>query len=598
MIEVVPCVALPPGTRQLFTYRVPPGTDAPVGALVRIPFGSRTVDGVVWRKSLTALKQHVVKNIEDVVSPRLLTHRETIFLERLAELSLESLALLTKSLVSVRRPMGALPDFPRSPREGRSPAVTLVHGVIPDAVLASLPDIGEGQVLMLVPELSLADSLHKAFRKSGIPTQRFAQTLSLTHRRTVLRELVAGASGVFIATHSGIFLPFPKLQSIVVVEPGLPAHRQWDLHPRYDARLAALLRAERDRVPTVFVSSLPSMDLQSLPVRRVTVRGSPPTLTGRILRRRIEEEPVLGDSAERTVRETLEHGHSVFLFQNVVGGERLYGCARCGFVFRCTVCGSVLHRVRGMLTCLSCGTIAGPMRSFCPQCGSPRVAPRRVGTAALAELLGKTFPHIPILRLDRESMPRQAQTARSLKAPSLVIGTERAFTVLTPKMFHLSVVVDGDQLLAVPAFDAAEAAMRIIARVAVLTAPPHEQTLTVQTAMPDFPLFQALAAGSLHVWIDAELATRKALTFPPFASVLTLTRDFRTRGRAETATLPLVERFGRRKGVRVGMRLTRVAKGFRSTVTLRGKRSTLWKALPFIPRSWSVDPLVPLRELL
>jgi len=401
-----------------------------------------------------------------------------------------------------------------------------------------------------------------------------------------------------VATHSGVFLPFTTLQSIIIAESALPSHRQWDLHPRYDARIAALLRARTLGVPVRFLSSLPSADLQALGSKSVTVSGSLPPLSGRILRRYGEGQHPLLPDVEQEIRERLTRRRPMFLFQNVVGAERQYVCSACGFAFRCELCGGMLQRSTGHLVCRECRSVAGPVRSFCPRCGSPRVHPRRVGTGALEEVLRKTFPNASVLRLDRESVPRSLQEIRTGDTPTLVVGTERAFAVLPERIFALSVVVDGDALLTSPAFDTAETALRLITRVAALTDPPHERTLTIQTTMPDFPLFRALAEGHIDAWIAAELGDRRTLRFPPYAAMLHCTRQFSEFSRAEKDTASLVQQFRKRGHLRVGWRIPRETRGFRGDIIARGSRDALWKVLPALPRSWTVDPLIPLRELL
>lgn len=629
--DVVPCVTLPARGRQHYTYHVPAGLPVPVGSIVRVPFGERAVLGVTL-KAARRPRYHT-KDVLRVESPPLVREEDLALLTALAELSLEPLSLLVKALVAVRWPLRKSDTLhagiPRSSglvrrtggphtRSKKRRAATRIRLVWSERAADLLRHTAGKQTLVLVPELVIAEELARCCRNTGIPAQLFSQGLPLEKRRAVLEALVSGADGVTIATHSGIFLPFAHLADIIVAETALPSHRQWDAHPRYDARLASLLLGRMRDVPVTLQSSLPSLDMTNMaqrgPARRsigeggrarqrpralVAVRGSPPSPRAGIVRRTFEDAQPLSVESEHRVRETLARGKSVFLFQNVLGSERLFVCSGCGHTLRCKSCGGILQRGNnGNLLCPTCGTPAGPVRSFCPRCHRPLVRPRRTGTRALERLLGTGFPGATVVRLDRESLPRRAGASFRIAAPSVLIGTERAFAFLPAAACGVSVILDGDALLSSLLPDAAEAVLRVIARIAQLTEQPHERTVLVQTTMPTFPLFSALDRGHVAAWVTKELADRERLDFPPYATLALCSRVFPSRSRARRETLHVVSAAKRSPRVRVGWRQSERGKEHRSDILLRGPRAELSRLITAQARAWDVDFHVPVSAAL
>lgn len=598
-VEVVPLIALPAGVSQRFTYRLPPGVSPSAGSLVSVPFGSRVVRGVVWARAGARAgagrARRGIKAVREVVGAPLLFPGEACWLEALAALSLESLAQLTKALVSVRAPLpGGVPPS----RAERSPGGATTHVHWSDDIGAVLALGAAAQVLVLAPDRAVARRAARLCATAGVPARVFSQSLRVTERRRILQGLIAGEPGATIATHSGVFLPGANLAAIIVAEASLPSHRQWDLHPRYDARVAAVLRGAMFSVPVHLTSHLPSLDLASLADRGAFVHGALSPLTARVLRRPVGQAHPLLPEVEGVMRETLAQSRPVFLFHDVVGSERQYACDACGHRLACARCGGAVQRDGRTLVCRACGSRAGPPPLFCPRCDSPSIRPRRVGTRALEEIVRRVFPGVPTIRLDREAVSRASPLRAAVRGPSLVIGTEKALSVLPDEpSFGTSVVVDADTLLSRPDVDAAEAALRLIARVARLTAPPAGRTVLVQTAMPYFPLFRALADGQLPRWLEGEREDRERLGAPPYAALFRLTKSFPSLPRAREGTERLARRFSSRR-VLVGRRVFRTGRATVGELVLRGPRERLWRLLPDVPRSWTTDPHIPLREVV
>lgn len=608
--DIVPFVPLKAGARQMFSYLEPRGTRLAPGIAVRVPFGPRAVSGFVWRRA-TGKPRPGMKHALGVAHDQPLFHPiELRALERLAEASLESLGLLAKAAAGVRRVSASvqpvrLTEKPRRLNESR-------RGGAPDVIVRwddvsrVFPKNTLGQTLVLVPELAIGHRVLGVLNTLKIPAALFAQGLRVRERRAVISRLVAGEPLAVVTTHVGVFLPFPALEHIVVVEAALPSHRQWDLHPRYDARVAALLLARERSIPLTLQSSLPSLDLLALQqIKGKTQhakREAPTPIRSKlnakrwtILPRSAHDPLVLPDTLS-AVRETLSRGGRALLFHDIVGTERVFSCETCGHMLRCASCAGMLERQGSNLQCRLCGLPAGRVPNFCPRCKSPHLSPRRIGTISLVEDLQRQFPDASVVRADRETLPRAGAAAPSSIPPaSITVMTERGFAALG-QQFDCLAVLEADQLLQDPAPDAEERFLQVVTRLAGYGS--AWTRLLLQTTHPHLRSVQALAAGDLSGWAQQELEDREALGYPPHAALLRLEQSFPTQPRALSAVQKAVERLSTPDArLKTGYRLAGSPPRVRAELLLRGSLRELQRVLPSLPFGWSADPHIPLTVL-
>lgn len=590
--------------------------------LVRIPFGVRLVRGIIVGPGRAPRGAHL-KPITAILSPVPLASRQEIqAVLKLAHASLESYALLLKSLALVRsplRPSGYPASLLRSfvgRSAGQTPlrrstSVKWGRGRKPRASItirwerleAVLPSVIRGPQLFLAPETSIANQALEILRTRNLPAVFFSQGVRVSQRRALLARIANGDAMAVVATHPGIFLPSPALEQITVLEAALASHRQWDLHPRYDARVGALLLAQSCGIPLTFQSTLPSLDLLALKrTRGVASRSQPPLASARVVPRSFND-PLLTPAFLDLLRNAASAGERVFLFHDIVGTERAFTCETCGAMLRCPTCLGMLERAGGSLKCRSCGAAAGPVPHFCPLCRSPHLSARRVGTGKLEFELRRHFPEMEIARADRETVPRFVKEERRFSA-ALVLGTERAFAVLPPASVDRVLVVSADRILEEPRFDADERFLLILHRLALLqrTSSP----VVLQTLHPHARVVKAVGESRVAHWLEEELSDRDRLLYPPVAALLKAERLFPSEARALKSLRDLAARFarGRLPDVRTGIRVRRAPLAARARyatvgeLLLRGPLSALHAALQDIPSGWSTDPIVPVTELL
>lgn len=604
LCDVVPFLPIAVGRKQTYTYRAPAETVLRPGLLVRVPVGTRSVDGIVLRTTTrTRVPAGRLKSVLRVISEApLFTSAELSALQELADLSLESFAGLLKSAASVRRPLTRTPALTyevtmRAPNLGGL-EVRVAWGPLAD----TLPSAPSGQTLILVPELAIGAHVRKSLAERGVSSVLFAQARRVRERRALLEQLARGDEATVVATHAGIFLPFPALARIFVIEAALPSHRQWDLHPRYDARVGALLLARARGVPLTLQSSLPSLDLYHLSQHPKSKQSLPHTLYTlhpevRIIPRTASDS-LLTPDALRSIREGLQNNECILLFHDIVGTERLYTCDTCGMSLRCEQCGGILERAGTNLKCRLCGASSGTPLSFCPRCRSPHFGPRRVGTTAITSLLRHVFPETPLTRLDRETIGRGGISVPSTSShqPSIVVASERSFSVLESATVDRVIILDLDRVLEDDTFDASERFLQILGRLATLRR--GDAPLLVQTRHPHLSLIKTLAQPNrMSDWLSDERADRETLRYPPAAALILLEKYFPTTAVAERTVRRVAREFMDASGVRIGYRIIGGMRP-RAEIVLRGSVEALKRTLPYLPSGWSTDPHLPLSVLL
>jgi primosomal protein N' (replication factor Y) len=406
------------------------------------------------------------------------------------------------------------------------------------------------QAIVLVPEISLTPQTEQRFRA------RFGQVAVLHshmtdaergwHWERIARDEVP----VVVGARSAVFAPVPRLGLIVLDEEHEASFKQ-DSAPRYHARDVALERARAEGVPLVLGSATPSLEswhlarsgsyqLVEMP-RRVLDRPLPDVRT---IDLRNEFERGAGSGAlsrplRLAMQEALTDGGQVILLLNRRGFSTHLQCPACGEVVRCPHCDIALthHWQRAVALCHYCDyEIAAP--HVCPQCNSPGIRYRGLGTQKLEAEVRTRFPEFASLRMDTDTMQSPGSHERALASfrsgdVRILLGTQMIAKGLDFPDVTLVGVVNADTALHLPDFRAAERTFQLLVQVAGRTGRGSRGgRVLVQTFSPDHPAIQAAVRHDYSAFADRELPLRRMLGYPPFASMIRVV----VRGTRETIT--------------------------------------------------------------
>ncbi|MBI4523547.1 MAG: primosomal protein N' [Deltaproteobacteria bacterium] len=396
--------------------------------------------------------------------------------------------------------------------------------------------------LILVPEISLTPQLLDRLEA------RFPGRVGVLHSGLTRSDhwsqwwrIAAGFADVVVGARSAIFAPVLDVGLIVVDEEHDPSYKQ-DEGLRYHARDLAIVRAKLAGCVALLGSATPSIEsfencrqgryrLLEL-TKRVEERSLPRV---EMVDLRSDRDSQLEIRSAKPIRlfsyrlsealkENYGRGRQSLLFLNRRGFANFLQCYLCGFVFRCSHCSVTLtyHLKRPQLFCHHCG-FRQLVRDTCPACGNSSLKGIGVGTQQIEEELSRLIPQARVGRMDRDSIQGKGSPERLFRKwekgeIDIMVGTQMITKGHDIAKVTLVGVLLADQSLNIPDFRAAERTFQLLTQVAGRAGRGEEPgEVIVQTYAPEHYTFQYVASHDYRGFFAAELDSRRALAYPPFA---------------------------------------------------------------------------------
>jgi primosomal protein N' (replication factor Y) len=392
--------------------------------------------------------------------------------------------------------------------------------------------------LILVPEIALTPQLVGRFRsRFGPRVAVLHSALTDTERLRAWQQLRRGEVKVVVGVRSAIWAPVTDLRVIVVDEEHDPSFKQ-DEKLRYQARDLAVVRGRQAGCLVILGSATPSLEtLENARkgryrhlrlTRRVDDRPMP---TLQLVDLRVErpktvenrdtEPPLLSEPLKLALRETLERGQQAILFLNRRGHATFLTCEVCGQNLKCTDCDVCLtyYRASNRVQCNYCGRSHSLPRG-CPECDGPLLQ-LGVGTERIEAEVAEAFPGARVGRLDRDAVTTNERLTDLLSSFArreldVLIGTQMVAKGHDFPGVTLVAVVLADTALSLPDFRAAERTFHLLTQVAGRAGRGADAgRVVVQAYNPDALPIAAMLKHDYEGFSDAELARRRALSWPP-----------------------------------------------------------------------------------
>jgi primosomal protein N' (replication factor Y) len=313
------------------------------------------------------------------------------------------------------------------------------------------------QALILVPEISLTPQMVKRVE------DRFGQDVILYHsalndnqRFQQYSRVLNGEAAVVVGTRSAIWLPFTKLNLIVLDEEHDNSYKQ-DMLPRYHCKDVAIRRALHFGCKVILGSATPSLDTFARAKRGVYALIELDARIAGIL----PEVKLIQPDARRQVAtgirdaiaDRLGKGEQTLILLNRRGYSPVLQCVDCGHIEMCDDCDRPMsvHKEDDILKCHSCG-ITRPLINTCPSCGSAHLRMIGSGTQKVEEELRGLFPQARITRMDSDSTSRKNSHASLLEEfaqhrSDILLGTQMIAKGLDIPNVTLAVILGVDQAL-------------------------------------------------------------------------------------------------------------------------------------------------------
>jgi primosomal protein N' (replication factor Y) len=518
VVRVLPDV---PAVDREFDYLLPPGVTVEIGSMVRVPLHGRRVGG--W---VTAVDVEPPARVQLVEVAKVSGVGPTPGMLELCRWAAWRWAGHLATFLRMASPPTMVQRLPPNRRFAPAADVSAWSFEEPRAVLRLPPPEDAlglaaaatrlGPALIVCPSISQAKGLAAGLRAGGASV--------VTHPEG-WAQARAGQVTV-VGTRSAAFAPLEGLAAVVVIDEHDEALQQ-EGSPTWHAREVCLERARRARVPALLVSPCPSPEaVRRSPLRTVErnrERQGWPVV--RVLDLREEDRARTGLFAAGLPAALPTEGRLLFVL-NRTGRAGLLACRGCRNLVRCDRCdAAVRQRDDRMLWCARCGSERPPV---CTHCGRTDLSAIRVGVTRAREELAALL---------REPVGIGAGAER------VVLGTEAVLH--GPPGDSVAVVfVEFDQELTAPRYRAAEEALGLLARAARRVG-GRRGLLVIQTRIPDHEVVRAAVRADPSIVLDAEIARREALRFPPAVTMALVGGEAAPR---------FIERLGTPPGVEVDRR--------------------------------------------
>jgi primosomal protein N' (replication factor Y) len=563
-------VALDLPLHRCFDYLAPAATSDDIGRCVRVPFGRRSVIGVIVDLPASSdFAAEQLKPVEAILPEpklpadwfRLCEFCAAYYQAPLGEVMLSTLPAGLKRLDP---PKQRMPKPPKPlPAPAPAPELTTEQAAALDRVRAAGPGFkpfllfgvtGSGktevylrliadtlakgaQVLVLVPEINLTPQL-EARVAARFPDAGLVSLHSELTEAARLRNWQAAHSGrarIVLGTRLAVFVPMPDLGLIIVDEEHDPSFKQQD-GMRYSARDVAVFRAHERKLPIVLGSATPSLESWAnatatemrgrytlLTLKERAVEQSRLPAVQRVDLRKEKAEEGLSGILLEAIEKRLLRGEQSLVFLNRRGYAPVLACTACGWISNCRRCAAnlVLHLKDRRLRCHHCG-YETRIPKACPTCGNQDIHPFGRGTQRLEEFLAARFPSARILRADRDAAKSRKQWEALVERihageADILVGTQMLAKGHDFPKLTLVGVVGADAALFAADCRAPErlfAQLMQVAGRAGRAELPGE--VLIQTQYPDHPLYAAVVSHDYPAFAATQLAERKLAGFPPY----------------------------------------------------------------------------------
>ena len=403
--------------------------------------------------------------------------------------------------------------------------------------------------LMLVPEIALTPVFSRRLQAIfGQDVAILHSNLSPGERFDEWRRIRSGDARVVIGTRSAVFAPLENLGIVIVDEEHDGSYRQNE-SPFYHARDVAVVRANRADAVVVLGSATPSLEtFHNAHTGKYTYLQLQNRIGGRPLAKaelidmrevfkRAGKDVVLSPQLIAAIEETHVRGEQTMILINRRGFSSFVLCRSCGETLRCKNCDITLtyHRIDGYLICHYCNyNVKTPKE--CPFCESEFLYFMGHGTEQVEELLRKRFPNLAVVRIDRDTMSRKGEMAKTLQAfdkgeIDMLVGTQM---IAKGHDFHnvtLVGVISVDTMLGMPDLRSAERTFQLLTQVAGRAGRGNlPGRVLIQTYYPEHYALRHAVGQDFEGFYKEEMRYRERLGYPPYfvlASIMVVHGDLK-----------------------------------------------------------------------
>jgi primosomal protein N' len=490
---------------QLLSYLVP-ATILPyvkVGSLVRVPLRHKVVPAVViaLKRRVSAELRGRIRTITSMASAGgTLSPGRVTLIKRLASHYGASLAEVAFHL---------LDDYPSPPKEAVAPSPPptpiFIQGVFEERVkeyAALMQSNSSSSFLFVFAQASYAAGFYRSLPNEIRARVIFDDGKAAAHK--LLGEvLVSGEPFAVVSTLRRIFFPLRPGDFLIVDQPDHPGlkYRQ---RPFMGAKTIADFRVQTEGVTAIFGDVLPAVEdlprfsrghwqLQALRRQKLPLE---------IFNRQGSRELVVAGLMEK-IALCLERQQRLLLLVLARGWASALICRNCSYILPCPDCGRTISVQNGALICRYCQA-GWPKPTLCPECNAADLREVGEGVGRVAKELANHFSQATIQEVSSDQPTYDGAVQLTVATEKIISFPEAAFDGVV----FLSI----DRLLS-------GATLRGSWELAgyLLHFGGRTTELTIQTYLPDHPLWGLVGQGKVREFFQHELELRRRYKLPPYA---------------------------------------------------------------------------------
>lgn len=400
------------------------------------------------------------------------------------------------------------------------------------------------QVLYLLPEIALTTQIIERIRhvfgdRVGVYHSRYSDSQRVHVYRNLLGLTDETPYQIVIGVRSAIFLPFSKLGLVIIDEEHESTFKQHDPAPRYHARDSAQVLALYHNARVVLGTATPSYEtlynarngkFGYVPMDSRYGEVEPPEIVLANIKEATKRKQMVSHFSPLLVdgiKEALDNGEQIILFQNRRGYSHYIICGDCGEIPKCRRCDVSLtyHRGSGKLECHYCGHRESIPNS-CRSCNGTNMIMKGFGTEKIEDEVALVFEGIRVGRLDTDtagSVKGYEKMIRSFENGKLdlLIGTQMLSKGLDFDNVNLVGILDADSMLHFPDFRAFERSFQLISQVSGRAGRRKKRgKVIIQTMDPDHPVIQFIVNRDFEGLYSDQMEERELFGYPPFRKMI------------------------------------------------------------------------------
>lgn len=566
VINVIPTISLPRNQAQILSYFYIKNLKA--GTLVEIPLRNKKIKGIVLESksllsqklSLKKISNFETKSISQVLSKKPILNKNQINIA--LWISSYYYAPLGLSLKAVLPPFWEIKKYPFHAIESKKKdkGLSLKNDIDYLATenfknhhkeYAPLikGNYKKGQILLLVPDKIMADYFMENYKEFN-PIQLHSEVSNKEYYE-LWQKVQSGKPIFIIGTRSSLFLPFQKLNLIIVDDEPNTIYKS-DMTPKYNAPTVAKKIAGLYGSKLIINALIPTIETYNGSKSNWLKYGSKFNINVSDMVSEIKSGnfSIFGKRTTDAILTSAAKKENSILFVPRRGYSPALICKKCGATVTCSKCkvSMVIHKGKEekKLICHHCQS-RQEIPKLCPNCKSYKLKSYGIGVEKVIDGLNGFFekkginpPHI--FRLDSDVIKNNKEKKEIFKKfqeskGGILVTTQMIFSFKYLINSRFIGIMSTDSLAGFIDFRTEERLFRTLSMLGYMA-----ENIHIQTYNPEDISIQALIKKSGKDFFNNELSLRKELNYPPFSQLIKLAYNNKSPRKAKYEAVVLTEK--------------------------------------------------------